>query len=89
MDTWRGQGGWPRHLSMWGTLSHYLDLILPPINPINPETIRKPSRKEIAPPQASVPKRSHLEPYSGALPEGGTIAGGFFINLATSMMMCE
>ena len=41
------------------------------------------------PPQVPVPRRSNLEACSGTLPEGESIAGGFFINLAASMTMCE
>ena len=44
--------------------------------PINIENPRKKPRTSTPPPQASVPKRSHLEPCSGTLPEGGIITGG-------------
>lgn len=57
--------------------------------PINTETLHRTLRTIFLPPQASVLKRSHQEPYSGAPPKGETIVGGFLINLAASMMMCE
>ena len=41
------------------------------------------------PPQPSVPVRSHLGAFSGALPEGALITEGFYINTIASPMMCE
>ena len=41
------------------------------------------------PPQLSVLARSHLEAFSGTLPEGESIMEGFYINTIASPMMFE
>ena len=53
------------------------------------ETPREPDEKTFPPPQASVLPQSHLEAFSGTLPEGESITEGFYINLAALPMMCE
>ena len=40
-------------------------------------------------PQPSIPKRSHLGPFSGAPPEGPSITEGLYINSMASPVMCE
>ena len=66
-----------------------LDVRPTPKIPINTKTPIKNPRTSMPPLQASVPKRSHLEPCSGTLPEGGIIGETILINLVASMMMCE
>ena len=57
--------------------------------PTYPQTIRTGAKNLIPPPQPSVPVRSHLGAFSGALPEGASITEGFYINTIASPMMCE
>ena len=40
-------------------------------------------------PQPSVPKRSHLGAFSGALPKGESTTEGFYINTLAPPMSCE
>ena len=54
-----------------------------------PENIQEHHETLFPPPQPSVPVRSHLEAFSGALPEGGSITEGFYINTIASPMSCE
>ena len=54
-----------------------------------PENIQEHHETLFPPPQPSVPKRSHLGAFSGALPEGESITEGFYINNIASQMMCE
>ena len=53
-----------------------------------PETNQKHHETLFPPPQTSVPKRSHLGAFSGALPERAVITEGFYIIIA-SPMKCE
>ena len=57
--------------------------------PMYPETTEKHHETLFPPPQPSVPVRSHLGAFSGALPEGESITEGFYINTIVSPMMCE
>ena len=57
--------------------------------PTYPETIEEHHENLIPPPQPSVPVRSHLGAFFGALPEGESITEGFYINTIASPMMCE
>ena len=57
--------------------------------PTYPETIEEHHENLIPPPQPSVPVRSHLGAFSGALLEGASITEGFYINTIASPMMCE
>ena len=57
--------------------------------PIYPETNEEHHETLFPPPQPSVPKRSHLGAFSGALPEGESITEGFYINSMAAPMMCE
>ena len=57
--------------------------------PTYPQTIRNGAKNLIPPPQPSVPTRSHLGAFFGALPEGVSITEGFYINTIASPMMCE
>ena len=57
--------------------------------PTYPETNQDHHETLFPPPQPSVPVRSHLGAFSGALPEGAPITKGFYINTITSPMMCE
>ena len=57
--------------------------------PTYPQTIEEHHENLIPPPQPSVPMRSHLGAFSGALPEGALIMEGFYINTIASPMMCE
>ena len=50
---------------------------------INRETPRKKPRTPLSPPQASVLKQSHLEAFSGTLPEGEIITGGHLHHLGS------
>ena len=65
------------------------NLLLPPIYIHIPTSIQEHHENLIPPPQPSVPKRSHLGAFSGAPPEGESIAEGFYINTIVSLMMCE
>ena len=56
---------------------------------IYPENIREHHETLFPSPQPSVPVRSHLGAFSGALPEGESITEGFYINTIASPMMCE
>ena len=56
---------------------------------IYPENIREHYKTIFPPPQPSVPVRSDLGAFSGALPEGEFIMEGFYINTIASPMMCE
>ena len=56
---------------------------------IYPTNIQEHHENLIPPPQPSVPKRSHLGAFSGALPEGALITEGLYINFMGSPMMCE
>ena len=56
---------------------------------IYPEKTREHHETLFPPPQPSVPVRSHLGAFSGALPEGESIMEGFYINTIASPMMCE
>ena len=44
--------------------------------PIYPENIQEHNRSGVPPPQASVATKNKLGPYSGTLPEGGSLTGG-------------
>ena len=57
--------------------------------PTYPENIEEQHENLIAPPQHSVPVRSHLGAFSGAPSEGASITEGFYINTIASPMMCE
>ena len=65
------------------------DVLLPPIYTYVPQTIRGIHENLIPPPQPSVPVRSHLGAFSGALPEGALITEGFYINTIASPMKRE
>ena len=54
-----------------------------------PENIQEHHGTLFPPPQPSVPVRSHLGAFFGALPEGESIMEGFYINTIASLMMCE
>jgi hypothetical protein len=54
-----------------------------------PKNIRGSHETNFPLPQPSVPMRSHLGAFSGALPEGESIMEGFYINTIASPMMCE
>ena len=54
-----------------------------------PQTTRYGAKNLIAPPQPSVPVRSHLGAFSGAPPEGASTMEGFYINTIASPMKCE
>ena len=54
-----------------------------------PTNIQEHHENLIAPPQSSVPKRSHLGAFFGAPLEGESITEGFYINTIASPMMCE
>ena len=54
-----------------------------------PENIQEHHETLFPLPQPSVPERSHLGAFSGALPEGASITKGFYINTIASPMMCE
>ena len=87
------QGGAPAPLGVpppsWAPRSS-TDLLLPPIYiSIYPENIQEHHETLFPPPQPSVPVRSHLGAFSGALPEGKSIMEGFYINTIASLMMCE
>ena len=56
---------------------------------IYPENIQEHHETLFPPPQTSVPMRSHLGAFSGALLEGESITEGFYINTIASPMMCE
>ena len=57
--------------------------------PIYPETNQEHHETLFPPPQPSVPVRSHLGAFSGALPKGESITEGFYINTIASPMMRE
>ena len=44
--------------------------------PIYPKTIGEQNRSGVPPPQASIATKNQSGPYSGTLPEGGSITGG-------------
>ena len=54
-----------------------------------PENIQGSHETTFAPPQPSVPVRSHLWAFSGDLPEGESITEGFYINTIASPMKRE
>ena len=54
-----------------------------------PKNIMGSHETTFAPPQPSVPMRSHLEAFFGAPPEGESIMEGFYINTMASSMMRE
>ena len=54
-----------------------------------PENIQEHHETLFPLPQPSVPVRSHLGAFSGALPEGASITEGFYIDTIASPMMCE
>ena len=54
-----------------------------------PENIEGNNETTFPPPQPSVPVRSHLGAFSGALLEGELFTEGFYINTIASLMMCE
>ena len=54
-----------------------------------PRNIRESHKTTFPPLQPSIPMRSHLGAFSGALPEGESITEGFYINTIASPMMCE
>ena len=56
---------------------------------IYPKNIQEHHETLFAPPQSSVPVRSHLGAFSGAPPKGASIMEGFYINTIASPMMCE
>ena len=56
---------------------------------IYPKNIQEHHETLFPPPQPSVPKRSHLGAFSGALPEGESIMEGSYINTIASPMICE
>jgi len=53
------------------------------------ENIQEHHETLFPPPQPSVPKRSHLEAFSGAPLEGVSITEGLYINSMGPPMMCE
>ena len=57
--------------------------------PIYPENIQEHHKTLFPPPQPSIPVRSHLGAFSGALSEGESITEGFYINTIASSMTCE
>ena len=56
---------------------------------IYPQNIQEHHETLFPPPQPSVPMRSHIGAFSGALPEGESITEGFYINTIASPMMFE
>ena len=54
-----------------------------------PANIQEHHETLFPPPQPSIPKRSHLEAFSGAPPEGALITEGHYINSMAPPMMCE
>ena len=54
-----------------------------------PPNIQEHHENLIPPSQPSIPVRSHLGAFSGALPEGASITEGFYINTIACPMMCE
>ena len=56
---------------------------------IYPENIQEHHETLVPLPQPSIPKRSHLGAFSGALPEGALITEGLYINSMAPPMMCE
>ena len=56
---------------------------------IYPENSQEHHETLFPPPQPSVPKRSHLRAFFGALPEGALITEGLYINSMASPVMCE
>ena len=102
-ETWSGrqerskeatrQGGAPAPLGApppsWAPHSS-TDLLLPPIYiSIYPKKIHEHHETLFPLPQPSVPVRSHLGAFSGALQEGESITERFYINTIASPMMCE
>ena len=59
------------------------------IYPRTPPNIQEHHENLIPSPQPSVPERSHLGAFSGALPEGALITEGLYINSMASPVMCE
>jgi hypothetical protein len=57
--------------------------------PINIENLETKPRNSMPQPQASVPKRSHPEPCSGTLLEGGSSPEAIFIIPTVSMKRRE
>ena len=56
---------------------------------IYPENIQEHHETLFPPPQPSVPKRSHLAPFSRAPPEGASIMECFYIITIAPPMKCE
>ena len=56
---------------------------------IYPENIQEHHATLFAPPQPSVPVRSHLGAFFGAPSEGESITEGFYMNTIASPMKCE
>ena len=54
-----------------------------------PTNIQEHHENLIPPPQPSVPERSRLGAFFGALPEGALITEGIYINSMVSPEMCE
>ena len=59
------------------------------INPKYSPYVRGHTKNTFPPPQAFVPVRSHLRPFSGDLPEGDLITEGLYINPAALPMKRE
>ena len=59
------------------------------IYPRTPANIQEHHENLIPPRQPSVTKRSHLEAFFGAPPEGALITEGLYINSMASPVMCE
>ena len=57
--------------------------------PTYPKTIQEHHETLFPPSQPSVPVRSHLGAFSGALLEGESITEGFYINTIASLMKRE
>ena len=79
---------WARPPPSWGPCCS-TDVLLPPIYTYVPPNYQIRSQNLIPPPQPSVPVRSHLGAFFGAVPKGASITEGFYINTIASPMMSE
>jgi len=74
------QGGAPYPLGVpppsWAPRGSPDQLLSPIYVYIYPEDIQEHNRSGVPPPQASVATKSQSGPYSGTLPEGGSLTGG-------------